>query len=103
MAFRLFKSGIMKEVADRQQLLERSRFAILEHLPYTPDLAASGFHLFPALKDHFSGHRFANDDVKTAVTRWLKSQGTEFNEARINKPVPRLEKCLSFGRKYVEI
>jgi histone-lysine N-methyltransferase SETMAR len=77
----------MKEVADRKQLLQRSWWAILEHPPYSPDLAPSDFHLFPALKDHLSGQRFAKDGVKAAVTRWLKSQDTEFNEARINKLV----------------
>jgi hypothetical protein len=91
---------IMNEVADRPQLLQRSRWAIFEHPPYSPDLAPIDFHLFSALKDHFSGHRFANDDVKIAVTRWLKSQGTEFNKAQINKPVPRLGKCLNFGRNF---
>jgi hypothetical protein len=74
----------------------------LEHLRYSSDLAPSDFHLFPALKDHLSGHRFASDDgVKTAVMRWLKSQGTEFNEAGINKLVPQLDKCLSLGRDCV--
>jgi hypothetical protein len=46
---------------------------------YSADVAQSDFHLFPALKDHLSGHMFASDDdVKTAVMGLLKSQGTEF-------------------------
>jgi len=69
----------------------------LEHRPYSPDLAPSDFHLFPALKDHLSGHKFASDDVKTAVMRWLKSEGTEFYKAGINKCVPQLDKCLILG------
>jgi len=53
-----------------------------EYLPCGPDLAPSDFHLFPALKDQLSGHKFVSDDnVKTAVTRPLKSQGAEFHEA----------------------
>jgi hypothetical protein len=49
----------------------------------------------PALKDHLSGHRFASDDdVKTAVMRLFKSQGTEFYEAGINELIPRVDKCL---------
>jgi histone-lysine N-methyltransferase SETMAR len=86
-----------------QQLLQRFRWTVLEHLPYSPDLAPSDLHLFPALKDHLSGHKFSSDnDVKTAVTKWLKSQGTEFYEAGINKLVPRQDKCLSLGGDYVE-
>jgi hypothetical protein len=61
-------------------------------------VAQSDFHLLPALKDHLSGHRFANgDDVETAVMRLLKSQVTEFYEAGINKLVPRVDRCLSVG------
>jgi hypothetical protein len=64
------------------QLLQHFKWTILEHLPYSPDLVLSDFHLFPALKDHPSGYKFASDDgVKTAVKRWLKSQGTEFYKA----------------------
>jgi hypothetical protein len=36
--------------------------------------------------------------VKTVVTRWLKSQGTEVYEAGINKLVPWLDKCLNLGQ-----
>jgi histone-lysine N-methyltransferase SETMAR len=67
-----------------QKLLQRFRWTILDHPPYSPDLAPSDFHLFPAPKDHHSGHKFASDDVKTAVTGWVKSQGTEFYKAGIN-------------------
>jgi hypothetical protein len=60
------------------------------------------FHLFPTLKDHLSGHKFASDGgVKSAVMRWLKSQSTEFYKAGINKLVPQLDKCLNLGGDYV--
>jgi histone-lysine N-methyltransferase SETMAR len=71
-----------------QELLQRFRWTVLEHPAYSPDLAPSDFHLFPALKDHLAAHKFSSDDVKTAVTRWLKLQGTEFYEAGIDKLVP---------------
>jgi hypothetical protein len=54
-------------VADRQQC----------HVPCSLDLAHHDFHLFPALRDHLSGHKFASDaDMRTAVKRWLKLRGT---------------------------
>jgi histone-lysine N-methyltransferase SETMAR len=75
----------------------------LEHPAYKPDLAPSDFHLFPALKDHLAGPKFSSDDdVKTAVMRWLKLQGTEFYVAGIDKLVPRMDKCLSLGGDCVE-
>jgi len=74
----------MRDVVDQQQLLQCFKWTIFKHLPYRQDLALSDLHLFPALKDHLSGHKLASDDdMKTAVTRWLKSQGTEFYEAQI--------------------
>jgi histone-lysine N-methyltransferase SETMAR len=72
-----------------QQLLQHFRWTILEQPPYSPDLVLSDFHVFLTLKDYPSGYKFASDDyVKTVVTRWLKSQGTEVYEAGINKLVP---------------
>jgi hypothetical protein len=60
------------------KISQRFRRTILEHPPYRPDLAPSDFHLFPALKDHLSGHRLASDgDVKIAGASWSKLQGTE--------------------------
>ena len=78
----------MREVVDQQQLLQCFKWTILVHLPYRPDLALRDLHLLPALKDNLSRHTLASeDDMKTAATRWLKSQGTEFYEAQIKKPV----------------
>jgi len=78
----------MRDAVD-QQLFQCFKWTILKHLPYRPDLALSDFHLFPALKDHLSGHILvSDDDMKTAVTRWLKLQGAEFYESQIKKPVP---------------
>ena len=45
-----------------QKLLQYFWWEILEHPVYSPDLAPSNYHLFPALKDHLGGHKFQNDD-----------------------------------------
>jgi hypothetical protein len=56
-----------------QEPLQRFRWTVLEHSTCSQDLAPSDFRLFPALKDHLPGHEFSSDDdMKTAVTRWLK-------------------------------
>ena len=57
-------------IARQTQALLREQFRsdISEHLPYIPDLAPSDFFLFPKMKEHLAGKRFANDeDVKNAV------------------------------------
>nr|CAH7746809.1 unnamed protein product [Callosobruchus chinensis] len=35
---------------------------LLDHAPYSPDLAPSDFHLFPKLKQHLGGQRFSTDE-----------------------------------------
>nr|CAH7735858.1 unnamed protein product [Callosobruchus chinensis] len=40
---------------------------LLDHAPYSRDLAPSDFHLFPKLKQHLGGQRFSTDEeVKEA-------------------------------------
>ncbi|UYV75327.1 H3F3C [Cordylochernes scorpioides] len=45
-----------------QTFLENFKWEIFTHPPYSPDLAPSDFHLFPALKLHLGGKHFANND-----------------------------------------
>ena len=43
-------------------------FESLVHLPYSPDLAPSDFHLFPNLKKELRGRKFSdNNEVKEAI------------------------------------
>ena len=56
-------------------LLERWGWEILEHLPYSPDLAHLDFHLFPNMKKHLHAKRLkSHDDVKHEVQTWLRGQ-----------------------------
>jgi hypothetical protein len=46
--------------------LKKNQFSVngtLEHPAYSPDMAPSGFHLFPALKQNLCCHRFKGDRV----------------------------------------
>ena len=50
-------------------------FELIEHPPYSPDLAPSDFHLFPKLKIAISGTYFQSDnDVIHAVDDFLNGQ-----------------------------
>ncbi|GBL90214.1 hypothetical protein AVEN_130329-1 [Araneus ventricosus] len=51
---------------------------ILNHKAYSPELAPSDFHLFPALKSTLSGH--AHETGVKAVKNFLRSLGTDFYE-----------------------
>ncbi|UYV76885.1 hypothetical protein LAZ67_14002293 [Cordylochernes scorpioides] len=42
--------------------MENFKWEFFTHPPYSPELAPSDFHLYPALKWHLGGKHFANDD-----------------------------------------
>ncbi|UYV64391.1 tag-180 [Cordylochernes scorpioides] len=63
--------------------------------PYSPDLASSDFHLFPALKLHLGVKHFANDDeVQAEANHWLRRQGTAWYNSGVKKLLQRYQKCL---------
>ena len=54
--------------------LRKFHWELLEHPPYSPDLAPSDFNLFSLLKKFLAGQRFTCDDeVKAAVRQWFHS------------------------------
>ncbi|GIY64426.1 putative DD34D transposase [Caerostris darwini] len=51
------------------------RYDLLDHPPYSPDLAPSDFHLFQDLRKFVSGKRFAsNEEVEIAVDEYIHNQ-----------------------------
>ena len=83
--------------------LETLKFEVLSHPPYSPDLAPSDFHFFPHLKRDLKGTHFTSDDeVKQAVTSWIKQRTPEFFIDGMRKLVLRWEKCIERQGDYVE-
>ncbi|UYV76945.1 hypothetical protein LAZ67_14002515 [Cordylochernes scorpioides] len=57
--------------------MENFKLEIFIHPPYSPELAPSDFHLYPALKWHLGGKHFADDDeVQAEANHWLRRQDT---------------------------
>jgi len=84
-------------------LLEKFNWDILDHPPYSPDLAPSDFHLFLHLKKHLVGKKFDDvDKVQEEVMTWFKGLAGDFYDSGIQKLVPRLNKCLDNAGDYVE-
>jgi len=84
------------------EALEMLKFEVLSHPPHSPDLAPSYFHFFPHLKRDLKGTHFTSDDeVKQAVTSWIK-QRTEFFIDGMRKLVLHWEKCIERQGDYVE-
>jgi histone-lysine N-methyltransferase SETMAR len=60
-----------------------------DHLPYSPYLAPSDFHVFLHLKTSLGGRRFHDDnEVKEAINMWFTSHSASFYDAGIQKLVP---------------
>jgi hypothetical protein len=65
--------------------LRSFKWEVLQHPPYSPDLASSDFHLFGPLKHHLSGERFL-------TTMRLKEQcarGSNINQKNFTPQVSR--------------
>ncbi|UYV73734.1 hypothetical protein LAZ67_11000638 [Cordylochernes scorpioides] len=63
--------------AGKVMAMENFKWEIFTHPPYSPELAPSEFHLYPALKWHLGGKHFANDDeVQAEANHWLRRQDT---------------------------
>ncbi|KAJ4435147.1 hypothetical protein ANN_23723 [Periplaneta americana] len=76
--------------------LQEFNWEVLDHRPYSPDLAHSDYHLFMHMKTWLSTKRFDDDEeLKTSVVSWLQSQAAEFYDCGISKLVKRYDKCLN--------
>jgi len=85
------------------EALETLKFEVLSHLPYSPDLAPSYFHFFPHLKRDLKGTHFTSDDeVKQAVTSWIKQGTPEFFIDGMHKLVLRWKKCIERQGDYIK-
>ena len=76
---------------------------LIEHPPYSPDLAPSDFHLFPKLKTAISGTHFqSDDDVIHAVDDFLNGQEKNFFKSGIEALKHRWQKYIDTEGDYVE-
>ncbi|KAF6027711.1 hypothetical protein EB796_013984 [Bugula neritina] len=83
--------------------ITRHGWTTLPHPPYSPDLAPSDFHLFGPMKEGLRGQRFSTDEeVKTAVRSWLRSQPSSFYEARIHALIKQRTAAVDNGGDYIE-
>ena len=78
-------------------------FKLIEHPPYSPDLAPSDFHLFPKLKTAISGTHFqSDDDIIHVLDDFLNGQEKDFFKSGIEALKHRWQKCIDTEGDYVE-
>ncbi|GFS71525.1 histone-lysine N-methyltransferase SETMAR [Trichonephila clavipes] len=88
---------------ETKALLIQLKWEVLDHPPYSPNLAPSDFHLFYYLKSHLHGKSFHDDDeIRDEVEMWFRQQATTFYDCGIQKLVHLLDKCLDNGGDYVK-
>lgn len=78
-------------------------YELLEHPPYSPDLAPSDFHLFPKLKMFLAGQRFSsNADAIAAVDGYFAELPENHYKNGIMALEHRWTKCIDIKGDYVE-
>ena len=78
-------------------------FELIDHPPYSPDLAPSDYFLFPNLKKHLAGKRYdSDDDVISAVEDFFEGQEENFYATGIRALQHRWKKCVDRRGDYVE-
>jgi len=83
--------------------IQKLKWNILPHPPYSPDLASSNYHLFSPLKEHLGGKRFRNnEEVIQDVQEWLHWQPKEFFLSSSHKLTDHWRKCITNQGYYVE-
>ena len=79
------------------------RYELVDHPPYSPDLAPCDFFLFPKLKVHLGGEKFSTDDeVKVAVEAFFEEQDKSFFCKGMQGLEKRWKKCIELEGDYVE-
>ena len=86
-----------------QQFLAKKQVTTLRHPPYSPDLAPCDFFLFQKFKSTLKETHFDDlENIKTNVTRPLKSvQKEEFSSCMVAWR-KRMERCIETQRNYFE-
>ena len=76
---------------------------VLPYPPYSPDMAASDFYMFPKLKSNLCGTQFGSQEgIIAAVNMYLEDQEKDFYLEGINKLEQRWTKCIALKGDYIE-
>jgi histone-lysine N-methyltransferase SETMAR len=85
-----------------QQKIKELNWEILDHLPYSPDLAPSDHHLFRSLQNHLNNKNFVRfKEVNNAILAYFESKPRSFYKAGIEKLVIRWEMVIASNGNYI--
>jgi histone-lysine N-methyltransferase SETMAR len=67
-----------------QQKIKELNWEILDHPPYSPDLAPSNYNLFRSLQHHWNNKKFERfEEVNDAILAYFQSKSRNFYKAGI--------------------
>jgi len=76
---------------------------VLDHPPYSPDLALADYFLFRKVKSHLKGRLFDSiSDIQKAVTSTLNTTAKDDFFKGIQKLYDLANLCVQLERRYVE-
>ena len=85
-----------------KSFLASEKVKVLNHSPYSPDLSACDFFLFPRLKKMLSGNKYTSrSSLGSAIYKCLQQIPKDYLSAFLDW-VKRLQKCVSVKGEYFE-
>ena len=81
--------------------LEAQKFILMDHPPYSPDLAPSDFWLFDYIKKHLSDHA-SEESLMSEITDICKLIPKNELKKTFDKWVERMKLCIEFKGEYFE-
>jgi histone-lysine N-methyltransferase SETMAR len=85
-----------------QQKTKELNWEILDHPPYSLDLAPSDYHLFRSLQNCLNNKKFERfEEVNDAILAYFESKPRSFYKARIEKLVTRWEMVIASNGNYI--
>ena len=99
----LHDNALPHTAAHTAEMLQKLKFEVMSHPPYSPNLAPFDYHLFGPLKEALRGCRFTLDQKgKEAVHAWHTVQLKTFFSEGIRKLVQWWNECIKKQEDYVE-
>jgi histone-lysine N-methyltransferase SETMAR len=84
------------------QKIKELNWEILDHPPYSPELASSDYHLFRSLKNHLNNKKFERfEEVNDAILAYFESKLRSFCKAGIEKLVTRWGTVIASNGNYI--
>ena len=85
-----------------KEAIQTLGWEVLQHPPYSPDLAPSDFYLFRSLSNALHGVTFNNDvELRTWLDDFFESRPVDFYRRGIEKLIERWEEVVNNGGEYI--